>query len=87
MSTVIPVRGRNLIRIHNSHIVAGIQGHCWRTGMCIRVFMPTNYTRCHDFLTNPFCAGEGAKPYLDYMSADWAWGAKIKWSTEEKLYY
>ena len=55
--------------------------------MCVQVFMPSNYTRCADFKTNPFCRGEGARPYADYLSADWAWGAKIKWSKEENLHY
>ena len=55
--------------------------------MCVRVFMPSNYTRCADFETNAFCRGEGARPYADYLSADWAWGAKIKWSNEENLHY
>lgn len=56
-------------------------------GMCVRVFMPQNYKYCADHDSNPYCSGVGSRPYIKYMSASWAWRAKIGWSPAEKLHY
>ncbi len=40
--------------------------------------MPQGYKQCANHVSNPFCKGEGSKPYIKYVKAPWAWGAKVK---------
>lgn len=57
--------------------------------MCLRIYMPLNYTDCgkNSNGRDPYCQGKGLYPYYKNIEQPWAWSGKIMYDNETSLYY
>jgi len=55
--------------------------------MCLRIYMPQNYTACKPDVIDPSCKGKGLHPYITSIDEPWAWSGKVKFDKNLRLFF